>query len=247
MKWIFLLAALASIIPLSGWIRNNRHLTPKIWVLMGVLLFVIDPLHFYMALISWPFWPGFVTGFEVTIIDIIAVALYITLPPSNTSVPFRVAGGAYLASAGVFSAFQAGVPETTLFYAWQLVRMFFLFMVTTRACSNDERIAPALLKGMAIGICIELCTGLYQRFMIGEIQVGGTFGHQNSLGMATHFVVFPLVRASFSRQAGVGADRCIGRRRRHCLINGFARDVGAWRVWICHNVCNFRATRLDLP
>ena len=151
MKWIFLLAAMTCVVPLSGWMRRNGAHVPKLWALMGVLLFLVDPLHLFMAIVSWNFWPGFVKGFEVTITDIIALAIYLSLRPKANPVPFRLAAGAYLIAV-VMSAFQSSSPEATMFYAWQLIRMFFVFAVTTRACANDERVAPALLKGMAIGI-----------------------------------------------------------------------------------------------
>ena len=32
----------------------------KVWLTMGILPFAVDPLHLYMAIISWPLWPGFV-------------------------------------------------------------------------------------------------------------------------------------------------------------------------------------------
>jgi hypothetical protein len=64
---------------------------------MGVLLYVVDPLHLYMAMVSWAYWPGFVKGFEITYIDLLSVAIYLSLPQSKNPVPFRLFAGAYLA------------------------------------------------------------------------------------------------------------------------------------------------------
>jgi len=158
---------------------------------MGILLSVVDPLHLLMALVSWATWPGFVKGMEITLVDIIGLAIYLSLPRTRTSIPFGVLAAAYLASV-VLSVFQSGVPQATMFYAWQLLRVYFLFIVTARACASNDQVAPALLKGMSIGICLELCMSIWERFVLGEFQVGGTFGHQNSLGISIHFVIYPL-------------------------------------------------------
>jgi O-antigen ligase len=191
LKWAFFAIAVLSLLPLSAWLRQNSGQSPKIWVGIGILLYVVDPLHLYMAVVSWAYWPGFVKGIELTIIDLLCVSILFSTPRSRISSPFWIIAAAYLASV-LISAFQAGVPEAALFYAWQLIRMFLVFYATTKACAQDERVAPALLKGMAIGICIELCVGIWQRFGIGAIQIWGTFGHQNALGMAINFAIFPL-------------------------------------------------------
>jgi O-antigen ligase len=49
-----------------------------------------------------------------------------------------------------------------------------------------------LLNGMAIGICLEACIVIWQRFGLGQLQTDGTFEHQNGLGLVTQFVVFPF-------------------------------------------------------
>jgi hypothetical protein len=157
---------------------------------MGVLPFVLEPLHLFMAIISWPFWPGYVKGIEVSVIDLLAVAIFISLPRDNRPAPFRVATAAYL-FAVLLSFLQANVPIAALFYPAQLVRMYILFMVVARSCSV-ERVAPSLLQGMGIGLCFETCIVIWQRFVLGELQTGGTFGHQNGVGLVSHFVVFPF-------------------------------------------------------
>lgn len=144
-----------------------------------------------MAVVSWAYWPGFVKGVELTVLDLICISIFFSLPRSSAALPFRMTGIAYLAAV-VISAFQAGVPEATFFYAWQLIRMFFVFAVTARACAQNERVAPALLKGMAIGICAEFCLCVWQRFGLGAIQPHGTFEHQNTLGMAINLSAFPF-------------------------------------------------------
>ncbi len=189
MKWAALAVALAAIMPLAGWLRDHPREAPKIWALMGFLPFGLGPFHLFLAVISWAGWPGYVLGAEVSIIDIMAIALYLSLPRTERRLPFRLSMVLYFLAV-LLSAFQAPVPVAALFYAWQIARMFLLYAVVAKAC-KDERVVPALLTGMAIGICFEACVTIWQRFGQGVFQTGGTFGHQNLLGLISHFVVFP--------------------------------------------------------
>jgi O-antigen ligase len=101
----------------------------------------------------------------------------------------------------LLSAFQTPVPMASLFYAWQLARMFLVYAVVANACV-DERVAPALLTGMAIGLCYEACVAIWQRFGLGVLQTGGSLGHQNFLGLMSHFVVFPWLALLLAGERG---------------------------------------------
>src|SRR5262249_1882990 len=149
-KFVVLAIALVSILPLAGWIRRSPQHTAKIWTLMGLLPFVITvgPHPLYIAIISWPGWPGYVKGTELSALDLFALAIYLSQPRAKHPTPFLLSMGFYFIAV-LFSAISAGVPMAALFYAWQLARMFLVYVVVTRACS-DERVVPALLTGMAI-------------------------------------------------------------------------------------------------
>lgn len=190
MKWPFIVFAVLAILPFSQWLRSNPDQTPKVWTLLGLFPFILDAAHLQVAIVSWALWPGFVRGIEISAIDVIALSIYLSLPRGKRSVPFLFTMAAYFCAV-LLSVFQAGVPEATVFYMVQLARVFFLFAVITRACA-DQRVPPAILNGMAIGICLEACVVIWQRFGLGQFQADGTFLHQNSLGMTTHFVVFPF-------------------------------------------------------
>jgi O-antigen ligase len=55
---------------------------------------------------------------------------------------------------------------------------------------------------MAIGIAMESCVVMAQRFIFGEFQSAGTFDHQNTLGMISHFVAFPFFALLLAGQPG---------------------------------------------
>lgn len=200
MKWLALAAALAAVVPFGGWLRRNPRETPKIWMLVGFLPFGVMTFHLYMAVDSWAGWPGYVKGTEISILDILMVGLYLSLPRRGFSLPFRLSMALYF-FAVLLSAFQTPVPMSTFFYAWQLARMFLVYAVVVKACV-DERVAPALLTGMTIGLCFEACDAVWERFGLGVLQTGGTLGHQNYLGFMSHFVTLPCIAMLLAGERG---------------------------------------------
>jgi O-antigen ligase len=190
MKWAVLAALLAAIIPLANWLRDHPREVPKAWMLVGLLPFMITKFHLYMAAISWPGWPGYAKGIEVSVLDILVVALYLGLPRSGRELPFRFSMACYFLAV-LLSVSQATVPMAVFFYAWQLARMFLVYAVVTKACATDERVIYAIIKGMGIGLCVNACDVVWQRFGLGIHQAGGFLGNQNLLGLLSHFAVFP--------------------------------------------------------
>jgi O-antigen ligase len=159
-------------------------------MLLGFLPFVIEFFHFYMAVYSGVWGGGYVKGVEVSILDVIALALYFSTADARQPLPFRFVMAFYFLMV-VLSAFQAWQPILSFFYVWQLARMFLLYATVTRGCS-DPRVTRALMTGLAAGIIVEAGFAIWQRFGIGMIQTGGTEGHQNLLGFMSHFVILPL-------------------------------------------------------
>jgi O-antigen ligase len=191
-KWVALIILLAAAMLLSWWLRREPNSVTKILMLMGFLPFALNldlPFRLYMATISWPDWPGYVKGAEFSVLDAIALALYFGLPGARHPLPFRISMALYFVAA-LLSVFQASVPLGTLFYPWQLARMFLVYAAVARACSQP-RGAPALLMGMVAGLTLQAGIAFWERFGLGIVQSGGTV-HQNLLGVMSHFVVFPL-------------------------------------------------------
>jgi O-antigen ligase len=154
-----------------------------------------------MAIISWSgYWASYVQGFEVFLVDLVLVAIYLSLPHGRQSLPFRYPIALYFLAV-LLSAFQANTPEAALFYVWQLMRIFFVYAVITKACV-DDRVAPALLKGLAIALCVQAAIAIWERFGLGVIQAGGSFGSQNLLGMMSHFLILPFFALLLAGQRG---------------------------------------------
>ena len=202
MKWVFLIAASVAMVPLFAWLRANPRAAPKIWMLVGFLVVEHGPLHLYMALDSWAGqWPGYTLGAEISLLDLIAVAIYFALPRSRHSLPFLFSMGFYF-FAVMLSMFQGSVPKATIYYGWQLARVFFFYVVVTRACAADERVLPALLKGIAFGMFWAAGQAIWERFGVGVLQTAGGFPHRNFLGMVSHFIVYPFFALLLAGERG---------------------------------------------
>lgn len=199
MKWVALTAILATMPVLVVWLRRNPLAPPKIGILIGVLPFLLSEFHLYMAATSWE-WPGYVKGIEFSVLDAVALALYFGLPPSGQRLPFQSSMMLYFCAA-LLSAFQTEMPMSAIFYVWQLARMFLLYAVVVKA-SAIPRMVPAVLTGLAIGLLTEAGFGIWQRFGAGVLQVGGTVGNQNLLGLISHLIVFPFFALLLTRQSG---------------------------------------------
>jgi hypothetical protein len=158
---------------------------------MSFLPFLQSSLHLYMALISWRDWPGYVKGLEFSVVDLLALIIYCSLPRKSPGFLFLIPMALYFITS-VSSVAVATFPEAALFYPWQLARMFFLFLVVFRGVCTDEEALPSLLKGIAAGVILEGGVCLWQKLIIGVVQTPGTYIHQNLLGIVMHFSVLPF-------------------------------------------------------
>jgi O-antigen ligase len=169
-------------------------------MIMGFLPFALTFAHLNMALISWLGWPGYLKGAEFSVLDGLAIALYISLPRARQPLPFRLPMALYF-FATVLSAIQASEPTAALFFSWQLARMFLIFATVARGVA-DPRVPLAILKGMAVGLIVEFVVALWERVGLGVLQASGTMSHQNLLGMVTHFVALPAFAVMLSGEIG---------------------------------------------
>ena len=242
MKWPVLFIALVAIPLLAGWLRQNPGQTAKVWILMGVLLFVVDPLHLFMAVVSWPLWPGFVKGAEVSIIDVMALAIFISLPRSKNPLPFRISIAAYFLAV-MLSVFQAGVAQAAVFYVWQLGRMFLLYVVVARA-SKYEQVVYSLLKGVAIGLCIEVCVSLATTGIRRTPNRRHIWAPKFSR-VSFAFCCFPLFCASLSWPTWLASSRCSDRRCVNFSFHYIESDHRIGRFRLQRIVRYFRYATVD--
>ena len=189
MKWVVLIVLVLLVRPLSIRLRNTPDLRLRVFALAAFLPFVLGSLHLYWAVLNWG-WVGYVKGAEVSLLDFIALSLYLSLPRPERRLPFRRSMAIYLAATAL-SAIQAMYPVAALFYLLQLGRTFLVCAAVYRGVCVDRRVPEAVLKGLAAGILLEVAVAGWQRAH-GVLQTPGTFASQNLLGMISQFVIFPF-------------------------------------------------------
>lgn len=191
MKSAFLIIVLLSIMPLVLLLRRYETIARMFWVCFGAGAFFLATVPLFdIGLISWSDrWAGFVYGVELSVIDFLAILAFFTLPRARTPLLWFVPFALYILAAAL-SMLQAAEPLAAFFGVWQFMRMFFIATVVARACAFVE-IPHLLLRGMALGMAAQFVTVLWQRYGLGYTQTPGLFIHQNTLGMAIHFVLLP--------------------------------------------------------
>ena len=206
MKFIILIPALIAVFPLSGKILGSAKWYRAVWILLGFFCFGVTlSSSFAMSVYAWPFWNGHVKGFEITALDLLALALFLAQRQSSklsyveTKFPLKAQATVFLLAA-LFSVAMSSLPIASGFYLWQCIRIVFITYVVWKGCAGDEKVAGYLFLGLGIGLCLEAVVVLWLKVTTGVVQSTGTFGHQNMLGMATHFVVFPFAAMILSRK-----------------------------------------------
>jgi O-antigen ligase len=189
------------VMPLGMWLRRNPRQSAIAWMLVGFFPFVLMYFHLFMAVDSTAEWGGYVKGAEVSILDLIVLALYISVPGERHPLPFGLSMAFYFLTV-LLSAFQARFPTEALMYSWQLARMFLVYATVAKG-SADVRVTSALMKGMGAALIMEAAFAVWQRFGSGMIQTHGTFEHQNLLGLMSHLVILPFFALLLTGRRGV--------------------------------------------
>ncbi|QNN65313.1 O-antigen ligase family protein [Sphingomonas rhizophila] len=189
MKWIFLLALLIMTPVLMNALKDRPQRLLWAGVVIGLSPFITYPLHLYVAPISWPAWTGTVKGLEVSFVDALAIAIIGATKAVPSPVRLKVAV-AIIAASFFLSSIAAADATPSIFYIWQFARSCLMFVAILRASSASPEFPFRILAGYAAGMIYEAYLTLTQ-FLGGDIQAGGSFGHQNQLGMLTMFIVFP--------------------------------------------------------
>jgi O-antigen ligase len=190
-KWGVFALMIVAILPLSQELRRRPERIVWICLAVGFLPFVTVSYHLLMATVSWPAWPGYSKGVEITLTDFFSIAIILGNPGGLRRIPFLAPMALYLLAALAASA-SAIYPEASLFYCWQLMRVFIIYLAVFSAVTSDSKAVWALLVGMAFGELLELAVAGSQRFRSGMLQASGTFNSQNELGLVSHFVMFPF-------------------------------------------------------
>lgn len=199
MKWSIFLAALLLVYPAGILLRRNPQLRMVASFLIGIFPFVGLGFFDINFLVDADY-RGDARGFEVTLLDLLLLAVYLSQPRRRISSPFLAARCAYFVVA-LLSVAAAVEPLFAWFSVWSLVRMYFAFEVVYQTC-RSTRLASALLAGLAVGVASQFGLALAQRYLFGAYQSRGFFAHQNSLGSALILVTPTLFALVLARWGG---------------------------------------------
>src|SRR5687767_6412159 len=75
LKWIFLAGLLVLTPLLAMFLRNNRQHLPKAAFALALLPFIEMRLNVIASPYTWPTWPGFVSGIDISLTDGLAIAM----------------------------------------------------------------------------------------------------------------------------------------------------------------------------
>ena len=197
MKWLIFAIGMAGVLPLAMWLRQNRsarHYAIAVLVALPFLSGMFPKAQ--IALFGDPVVAGLCDGFDVSIMDLLALAIFLALPRRKGSIPFKIPFALYLGAIAL-SAMHAHFVTASLWYLWQCVRIFFFFVVIARVC-QEEGGSRAVLTGLIASICFEAAIVLWQRFVIYNPHAPGSFFHQNALGFALHLAILPIFGLALS-------------------------------------------------
>lgn len=207
MKWAIFIGGLV-LAPLVGLLLRKREWAhPWLVGALGFLPFVA----FRRTSISVEFEDyarGDTMGLEVTFIDLVALIVLFASPPRRFGFPYRLAVPLYALVAAV-SIGLAPRPDLAFYSFFKLARMI-LVLVALAGAFEDPRRPPAWLKGVALGVALELLQAVTQRFVERLDQAVGTFPHQNSLGMALNLVIPIFLAIVLAGQGGLFAWATVG-------------------------------------
>ena len=188
MKWIFLVLILVAAPTIAGWLKTKPRGAPIVWGLLGFLPFVLGPWHLSVAPYSTAGWPGYVKGWEVSLLDAVAIGVIFGTrdrwPKPTLVLPFL----AYI-FAVLIAVYQAEFGKLAFSYAFQLIRVFLVFLAVSRV-TVTERGEKAVLTGLVLGLVVQAGYAIVARAG-GALQTGGSLGHQNLLGFVSHMVLMP--------------------------------------------------------
>ena len=193
MKWVFLAGLLIATCALIAVLKNDRRRLPTAAFALGLLPFIESRFHLLAAPVSWPAWLGQSKGFEVSLADGLAIAILLATRKTRAPVALKLAM-TLVVTAYLVSTIATGTKTETLFVGWEIVRNVIVFMAVLRVITTDERALVAIVTGMITGLVIQAVVVIFQ-MAGGAVQASGWLGHQNLLGFACHFCVYPALAA----------------------------------------------------
>lgn len=190
LKLLMAMALYGGLAPFLGVVLAARRSWQR--VLFGLMMFMpsLPPGRITFMIESVDAYRGHTKGFEVSIIEVLALALIIAVlrGPRDAALPRRqpLPPGTlvYLgwACAGLLSIVNAWEPVYALM---TFVRVFkgALIFAAAALFLRDEKDLRASVCGLAVALLVQGWTCLKLRYFDGQFQIKGWFEHQNPMSM----------------------------------------------------------------
>ena len=204
-KAAVIIPAYLVVAPLVGWVllAQSRALERAA---LALLVFMPSwfPGKLTLMLQSVELYRGHTKGFEVSIIEVLAIAL-IASSASRRARDFKwLPPGAwfYLAwcALSCLSLFPATNKLYTVMAAFKFTKVVLVFIGAFHVLRDEEDIRW-LAHGLALGLLVQVLVALKMRYIEGRWQVHGWFEHQNPMAMWAYMCALPVLSLALSPQA----------------------------------------------
>lgn len=153
-------------------------------LLTGLVFVTMLDSRVSINLMSMEMYRGPDRGFEITLADLLAIALTIALLIRSGSKikfwPFNTTWMMMFFILAVSSAAAAPVPIYGAFSIWKMIRMYMLFWCVANAIHSGVDINYLWYGLLAVGLAMFLLT-FKQKYMDGYYRVPGPFDHSNTI------------------------------------------------------------------
>ncbi len=195
-KLLFALAAYGALAPMLGsWLATRRVWQRATFALMLVMT-ALRPGNFMLMLDSIETYRGHTKGFEISLIEVLALALIIAVRRSSNPLRAKSPPGLWLyllwCGISLFSAFGSYEPTYALMAASRFIKGVLTFSAAALYLRDEDdlRWAVGALAGAMFHHGL-LC--LKMRLLDGSWQVKGWFEHQNPMAMWCYLGALPVI------------------------------------------------------
>lgn len=191
---IFFLVILIGV-PLGYAFAKKSPLCEKVlWFLLLFFTAKTEDINFF----SMESYRGTSRGFEIGLVDITALILFLLLFSRREEKPLELPAGTFLYFLyfmfSAISIINSDVYIYSFFELWKMIRMYFYFFVVYNLISSFKDIKQFLIYMYIIVIFITFIV-LKQKYLDGMFQTMGPFPHQNSLVM--YMIVYGSIFLSY--------------------------------------------------
>lgn len=189
-KIIFAFLLYGGFAPLLGVVLASRRTWQR--GLFGLMIFMptLQPGRFTLMIDSIEKYRGHTKGYEVSLIEVFAIALIIAVAksPRDPALPPRkgLPPGTWLyalwAVAGLISVVNAW-DASLAFMAFSRFGKATLIFVAAAMYLRDEKDLRAALTGLALSLVVQGWICMKMRYLEGYFQIKGWFEHQNPMSM----------------------------------------------------------------